>query len=232
MAMPKRGKKYRKVAESVQKREYTLEEALEIIKKVSYTKFEGSIEFHGVLNLAKNTDPRSIKVQVTFPYPFKQQEVKIAVAVPIDMKEKAKEAGADFYDFDEIKKQIESGKIEFDVLLAVPSVMPELAKYGRELGPKGLMPNTKNGTIVDINNLANVIAEFKRGKQLIKTDKTGVVHFAFGTVNQPFEELKANLSVVLDELISVTGRSKDRLFKKAYLAPTMGPSVKLNLSSL
>ena len=231
--MPKRGKKYRQVVELVDKtKEYSVEEAIELAKKVSYTKFDATLEFHGVLNLGKGVDPRSIKFQITFPHAFKQKPIKIAVAVPVDLKEKAKEAGADFYDLNEIFKQIESGKMEFDILLAMPQVMPQLAKYGKQLGPKGLMPNAKTGTIVDVNNMKQVIEDFRKGKYLVKVDKTSVIHFPFGVVSMPTEALLGNLRAVLKELVSVTGRSLENLIKKAYITPTMGPAIKVNVSSL
>ncbi len=230
--MVKRSKKYAKVAAIIDKfKEYTLAEALKLVKQVSYSNFTGTVEFHGLLNLPKNTDPRSIKVQVIFPHPFKQRDIRVAVAVPLGLKEKVKDAGADFYDFDEIKKQIETGRLEFDVLLAVPAIMPELAKFGKQLGPKGLMPNAKTGTIVEPGRIKDAVNEFKKGKYLVKVDRTAVVHFGFGTTDMAEEELEENLYAVLNELVVATGRSIDNLFKKAYIAPTMGPAIKIRLTS-
>ena len=229
--MVKRSKKYVEKLEKVSRdKEYSLEEGLELVKILAYTKFPSTIEFHGILNLAKGTDPRTVRADLTLPHSFKQEEVRVAVAVPVDLKDKAKQAGADLWDFETIKKQIESGKMEFDILLAVPQVMPELAKYGKQLGPKGLMPTAKTGTIINnVSSLKSLINEFKKGRVTIKTDKTGVVHFAFGTVEQSNTDLKENLMSVLTELSKTANRPVDRLFKKAYLAPTMGPSVKIKL---
>ena len=229
----KRGKKYNSVKELVDKgKVYSLEEAIELVKKVAYTKFPSSIDLHAVIKLAKGQDPRSIKGSLTLPYAVKQKDVKIAVAVPVDLKDKAKEAGADFYDFSEILKQIESNAIKFDTLLAVPQMMPELAKYGRILGPKGFMPNPKTGTVVNPQNMAEVIADFKKGKTLIKVDKTGVMHVSVGNVKMDNKQIIENIQAVINFMQSLFGKSKEAIFKKIYLAPTMGPGIQVNIKSI
>ncbi len=229
----KLGKKYKKLVDKVDSSKvYTLEEAIKLVKDLSYTSFTSSIDMHANIKLQKGQDPRSIKGAITLPNVIKQKDVKIAVCVPVDMKEKAQKAGADFYDFTEITKQIESGNIQFDTLLAVPQMMPELAKYGKELGPKGLMPNPKTGTVVNPNNLESVISEYKKGKTVIKVDKTGVLHVAVGNVKMEDEKIAENIRAIISFMQSLLGKSKEAIFKKVYLAPTMGPSVQVNIRSI
>ncbi len=228
-----KSKKYKKVAEKVEKNKlYDLEQALELLKDLSYTKFPATIEFHAVLKLQKGQDPRSIKGSISFPNVVNKKDIKVAVCVPVDLKDKAKEAGADFYDFSEISKQIQSGNIQFDVLLALPQMMPELAKYGKVLGPKGLMPNPKTGSVVNLNNLASVIQEFKKGKTVIKVDKTGVLHVAVGKVTMPKEQVIENIKTLVNYMQTLLGKSKEAIFSSIFLAPTMGPSVKVNIKSI
>ncbi len=229
----KRSKKYIQVKDKVDKSKlYSLEEAVKLVKEVSYTNFDGTIEFHAVLKLQKGQDPRSIKGSLTFPNSASKKDIKVAVCVPVDMKNKAKEAGADFYDFNEIKQQIEEGNIKFDTLISVPQMMPELAKYGRVLGPKGLMPNPKTGTVVNINNLEQAIKEFKKGKTLVKVDKTGVLHVPVGKVSMEDKNILENIAALISFMQSLLGKSKEAIFKKVYLAPTMGPSVQVNIRTM
>lgn len=230
--MPKRGRKYQKVLVKVDwSKNYTLEEALRLLKNLSYSKFEGSVELHLSINLPSGRDPKSVKGGISLPH-VEAKSVKVALAVPKDLLNDAKEAGADIVGLDEVIKQIESGKLDFDVLLAVPQVMPQLAPFGKVLGPKGLMPNPKNGTVVEPKKLKEAVAEFKKGKILFKADAQGGIHIALGKINQPVEEIIENIKVVISSLVSMLGKSKESLIRKMYLAPTMGPAIKIDLKSL
>lgn len=226
-------KKYREKQSMVDKTKvYSLNEAVKLVKELGYTRFIASIDLHGVIKLNKGQDPRSIKGSLTLPNAVKQKDVKVAIAVPVDLKDKALHAGADYADFSEIAKQIENNNIQFDTLLSVPQMMPELAKYGKALGPKGLMPNPKTGTVVPPQNMEQVISEFKKGKTLIKVDKTGVMHVSVGNVQMSEEQIIENVQAVLGFMQSLIGKSKEAIFKKLYLAPTMGPSVQVNIKSI
>lgn len=230
--MPRRGKKYKKVQDLVDKSKvYTIQEALGLLKKLSYSKFPGTIELHLALNLPSGKDPKSIKGSVALPH-TQAKEVKVAVAVPENLEEVAKKAGAAFYKLDELIKKISDGKIEFDVLIAVPEVMPKLAPLGKVLGPRGLMPNPKNGTVVTPDKLEAAISEFKRGKMVFKADASGGIHVPVGKVGDPAEHIVENIKTIISTLVSLLGRSKEYLVRQAYLAPTMGPSVKIDLKSI
>ena len=230
--MAKRGKKYKQALSKIDKSIYNLDEAIVKVKEVSYTAFPGTIELHIRLKLAKNQDPRSIKGSITLPHSTSDKNLKIAVAVPVDAKEKALKAGADIADMAQIKQALEQGQIPFDILLAVPQMMPELAKYGRLLGPKGLMPNPKTGTVVDINNLESVIKDFKKGKTVLKVDKTGVLHVAVGKVDMEDAKILENIKAVISAMQSILGKSKEAFIKTIHLAPTMGPGINVNIKSL
>ncbi len=230
--MPRRGKKYQKVAVKVDKsKAYSLEDALRIIKQLSYSKFAGSIELHLSVNLPSGRDPKSIKGGISLPY-VESKDVKVALAVPADLETEARGTGADIVGLKEIIRQVEAGKLNFDVLLAVSQVMPQLAPLGKVLGPKGLMPNPKNGTVIDPKNMKKAVAEFKRGKTLFRADAQGGIHIAVGKIGQPIPEVLENIRVVMSALVSLLGKSKEALIRRVYLAPTMGPAIKIDLKSL
>ncbi len=230
--MPKRGKKYQKVVKKVEKeRAYLIEDAIKLASKSSYSKFPGSLELHLALNLPSGKDPKSVKGSISLPH-MPKKDVVVAVAVPDEMQNTAKEAGADIYDLNTIIKEVKAGKINFDVLIAVPQVMPQLAPLGKALGPKGLMPNPKNGTVVDPKKLKEAVAEFKKGKLLFKADAQGGIHIYVGKVTDSVEDIKENIEAVIGAIVSLIGKGKDTLIKNAYIAPTMGPAVKIDLKSI
>jgi len=230
--MAKRGKKYRKVVQKVDKaREYKLSEALSLIKNLSYSKFPGTIELHISINIPKDKDPKSIKGSVALPH-AKAKKVRVAVAVPPELEEKAKEAGADIYKLDDLIKQVQEGKINFDVLIAVPQAMPKLAPLGKVLGPRGLMPNPKSGTVTDVNNLKKTIEEFKKGKLVFKADSAGGIHVPVGKITDKPEDVIENIKAVISAIVSIMGRSKDYLIKRIYLAPTMGPALRVDVKDI
>ena len=154
---------------------------------------------------------------------------RIAVAVPAHLEKVAKEAGADIYSFEELMEGIKGGAINFDILLSTPDMMAQLAVHGKALGPKGLMPNPKNGTVVDPTKISDVIGEFKRGKLVYKADSAGGIHVAVGKVSYSNEKIQANVRDMVAAVASLLGKSKEYVIKKAYLAPTMGPSVSFDI---
>ncbi len=157
----KRGKKY---IDSVKKYNpaeiYTLKDGIEKVKELSYSTFTGTLEVHADIIIPKDRDPKSIKGAYTLPHSSGKSDVKIAVFCPVDLEKEAKKAGADIVGLDKLTKDIKAGKIEFDVAIATSSIMPTIAVLGKELGPKGLMPNPKNGTVTD--DLTETIKEYKQ----------------------------------------------------------------------
>lgn len=224
----KRGKKYKKVAEKLDKsKTYTLEKAIKEIKKLSYSKFVGSLELHADINVVKDKDPKSIKGSLSLPHSEGSSDVKIAVFTK-DKQDEAKKAGADYYDFEKLMKDVKDGKIDFDVAIATPSVMSEIAILGKELGPKGLMPNPKVGTVSD--DIATVVEEYKKGKQTFTCDPSGAIHMKVGKLDIEDEKLVENIHEAIKSIEIAVGRNYQQSIKKLHLAPTMGPSLKVSYS--
>lgn len=216
-----RSKKYQKQAAKVDPQQrYPLLEAVKLAQEVSYSKFPGTLEAH------INTNTKNLRGLVSLPH-FAGRKLTI-LAFPSSLRSSG-QVGSDLGDDiilgnDETIKDIEAGKITFDVLVTTPEWMPKLAKAAKILGPKGLMPNPKNGTITE--NLTKVVAELQTGKVEYKTEKDGqVVHLPVGRVDQPAEEIAANIKALYNTL----GRSK---IQKITLAPIMGPGVKVELGSI
>lgn len=208
-----RSKKYQEAVAKVDKAiVYPLSQALELAKETSYSKFEGSLEIH------INTVLKNIRGLITLPHLSGKKLTILAFG------NGAKGAGADIEGDDSKLAEIEKGRIDFDVLVVTPVWMPKLARSAKILGPRGLMPNPKNGTVTD--NLEKTITEIKSGKVEYKTEPNqNVLHLLIGKLNQPSEELSANIKILF---ISI-GKSKIR---KIVLSPTMGPGIKVDLSTL
>ncbi|MDO8570588.1 MAG: 50S ribosomal protein L1 [Candidatus Daviesbacteria bacterium] len=208
-----RSKKYQEARTKIDpQQKYTLADAVKLAVETSITKFPGTIEAH------LNTNVKNIRGLISLPH-FTGKKLTI-----LAFGQDADKSGADVIGTDEIIAQIEAGKINFDVLVTTPAWMPKLAKSAKILGPRGLMPNPKNGTISE--NLAKTVAELQGGKMEFKTEKDGkVIHLSVGKTNQPTEEISANIKV----LFNIVGKSK---ISKITLSSTMGPGIKVDLSSI
>jgi large subunit ribosomal protein L1 len=224
----KRGKKYEKTVKDLDKtKTYSLEEGIEKVKQLSYSEFIGSLELHANIKLPKDKDPKSIKGSLSLPHSDGSDSGNTKVAVfTKDKQEEAKKAGADFFDFDKLVKDVKAGSIEFDVAIATPSVMSEIAILGKELGPRGLMPNPKLGTVTE--DIATAVAEYKKGKQTFACDDSGVIHMKVGKLDMDTKELVENVHEAIKAIEVAVGRSYDQIINKIHLAPTMGHSVKIN----
>lgn len=224
----KRGKKYQKILEKQLDKLVSLKDAIDNVKKLSYSKFDGTIELHVVTILPKDKDPKSIKGSVSLPF-MESKASRIAVAVPAHLEKVAQDAGANVFKFEELMEGIKAGKIDFDILLATPDMMAQLAVHGKALGPKGLMPNPKNGTVMTPDKVSTIIGEFKKGKLVYKADSAGGIHVAVGKVSYSNEKIEANVKEMIAAVVSLLGKSREYVIKKAFLAPTMGPSVSFDI---
>jgi len=225
----KRGKKHIKITKDLDRNKtYSLSEGIKKVKTLSYSKFVGTLELHADVKLPKDKDPKSIKGAVSLPNASAVKEVKIAVFATPDRDEEAKNAGADIVGMDKLIKDIKEGKIEFDIAIATPSVMPKIAILGKELGPKGLMPNPKNGTVTE--DLVSAISEYKKGKQTFVCDASGVIHMSVGKLDLEESKLIENIHTAIDAMSEVVGKPYEQMIQRLHLAPTMGPSVKINYS--
>jgi len=213
--------------EQIDKRQYELNEAISLIKKTATTKFVETMELHANLNIDPKYADQQLRTTVTLPHGT-GNDIKIAALTTDAQISEAKNAGADIVGSNDLVEDISKGNIDFDLLIATPEMMPKLAKLGRVLGPKGLMPAPKSGTVT--TNLAETLAEFKKGKFEYKADKTGIVHISFGKSSFDENQLKENL-VSLYQSIEQNRPSgvKGKYFKSLFICSTMGPSIELDL---
>jgi large subunit ribosomal protein L1 len=207
----------------------SLDEAIDILKETSTTKFVESVELHANLNIDPKYADQQLRTTVTLPHGV-GKELTIAVLTNDENFEEAKNAGADIIGNDELIENITKGTINFDLLIATPNMMPKLAKLGRVLGPKGLMPSPKSGTVS--TTLTATLTEFKKGKFEYKADKTGVVHVSFGKSDFPKNQLTDNLQALYNSIEKNRPSGvKGKYFKTLFICSTMGPSIKLDLSA-
>jgi large subunit ribosomal protein L1 len=206
-----------------------LEEAVTVLKETATTKFIESVELHANLDIDPKYADQQLRTTVTLPNGI-GKEIRIAVLTNEENFSEAESAGATIIGNDELIEQINQGDIRFDLLIATPNMMPKLAKLGRVLGPKGLMPSPKSGTVS--NTLTETLTEFKKGKFEYKADKTGIVHVSFGksdfTTSQLIENLKELYKSIEQNRPSGV---KGKYFKSLFICTSMGPSLKLDLDS-
>ena len=226
--MRKIPRRHKKNLELTKKSNYSnLIEAIEALKETNTAKFIESVELHANLNIDPKYADQQLRTTVTLPHGVGKQ-VKIAVLTNDENVEEAKSAGADLVGNEELIEKITQGDINFDLLIATPNMMPKLAKLGRVLGPKGLMPSPKSGTVT--STLKETLTEFKKGKFEYKADKTGIVHVNFGKSDFTNSQLVENL-IALYRSIEQNRPSgvKGKYFKSLFVSTTMGSSIKLNL---
>jgi len=206
-----------------------LDEAIQILKQTATTKFIESVEFHANLNIDPKYADQQLRTTLTLPHGIGKQ-LTIAVLTNDENFDEATNAGANIVGNDELIENIVKGNIEFDLLIATPNMMPKLAKLGRVLGPKGLMPSPKSGTVS--STLEATITEFKKGKFEYKADKTGVVHVNFGKSDFAENQLVENLQALYNSIEKNRPSGvKGKYFKSLFICTTMGPSIKLDLNS-
>ena len=204
-----------------------VQEAISLLKETATTKFVESVELHANLNIDPKYADQQLRTTVTLPNGIGKQ-VKIAVLTNDENFSEAQSAGADVVGNDDLIEEINKGNIQFDLLIATPNMMPKLAKLGRVLGPKGLMPSPKSGTVT--NTITSTVTEFKKGKFEYKADKTGVVHVSFGKVNFTNQQLIENLTELYSSIEQNRPSGvKGKYFKSLFICTSMGPSIKLDL---
>jgi len=222
----RRGKKYREAAKLVEKGKiYKLDEAVELALKTNPTKFAATVEAHVRLGVDPRQADQNIRTTLTLPN-GNGKEVRVAVFAPLDQAKKAKAAGADIADDEEFLKELEKGTINFDTLITVPAYMPKLGKFARLLGPKGLMPNPKAGTVT--TDVEAAVKAAKAGKVEYRVDKQAIVHIGLGKTSFTKEQLVENANAFFDSLKSQKPASvKGNYVLSVYLTTTMGPSIQI-----
>jgi len=202
-------------------------EAIEVLKQTATAKFVESVELHANLNIDPKYADQQLRTTVTLPHGIGKQ-IRIAVLTNDETIEEAKSAGADIVGNDDLIERITKGEINFDLLIATPNMMPKLAKLGRVLGPKGLMPSPKSGTVT--TTLTETLNEFKKGKFEYKADRTGIVHVSFGKSSFTDSQLIENLTALYKSIEQNRPSGvKGKYFKSLFICTSMGPSIKLNL---
>ncbi len=229
--LERRSKKYRKQIEQIDKtKQYSLAEAAELACKTSPVKFDASVELHVRLGVDPKQADQNLRDTVVLPAGT-GKTVRVAVFAEPEAVEKAKKAGADIAQGDEFLQSLDKGVINFDILIATPSQMAKLGKYARVLGPKGLMPNPKSGTVT--NDVAKAVMQAKAGQVEYRVDSTGIVHVAAGKVSFGGEKITSNLKAILESLKTNKPASlKAAYVRSIYLTTSMGPSIQVNVSEL
>lgn len=225
----RRGKKYQEVAKKVENGKlYSLADALKLATETSTTKFDASVEIHARLGVDPRQADQNIRATVALPHGT-GKTVRVAVFAPESEHAEAKKAGADVVGDETFITQLDKGEINFDILVATPQYMPKLGKYARLLGPRGLMPNPKSGTVS--TNVAQAVKEAKAGKVEYRVDKQAIVHLSIGKVSFGADKLVENATAFLDSLTAQKPTSiKGAYVKTLSISSTMGPGVKVEHS--
>jgi large subunit ribosomal protein L1 len=224
--LERRGKNYRKANEKVEKgKAYSLEEAIKLAIETSPVKFDATLEMHFRLGVDPRQADQNIRATVTLPAGT-GKDVRVAVFAPLDLAKAAKAAGADIAEDEEFTKRLDKEQLDFDVLIATPQYMPKLGKYARLLGPKGLMPNPKAGTVT--TDIEKAVKEAKAGKIEYRVDKQAIVHVGLGKVSFGADKLMENVNAFVESLKSQKPASiKGQYVKSVFISTTMGPSIQV-----
>ena len=225
--MTKTATRYRNASTQYDKtRLYGIEEGLTILKSLPAARFDETVDLAVVLGVDPRRAEQMLRGTVSLPAGTGKQ-VRVAVFAQGENAISAREAGADIVGADDLVEQISAGQMEFDVVIAAPDMMPKVGKLGRILGPRGLMPNPKSGTVT--SDVAKAVSEFKAGKVSYRTDRQGNVHVPIGKVSFEVAALAENLQAAIEELQRVRpSGAKGRYLQKITLSATMGPSVKID----
>jgi len=231
--MAKQGKKYQDAAKLVDKDKlYAPEEAIDLAKKASYTKFDETVELHLRMNLDPRHADQQLRGVALLPNGL-GKKVRILVFTQGEAIKVAEDEGADYVGDDDLIKKIEGGWLEFDVAIATPDMMAKVSKLGRILGRKGLMPNPKAGTVAPAQNLPRVIGDARKGRVEFKLDKTAIVHVPIGKASFEDAKLLENMSSLMEAVVKgKPSGAKGHYIKSATVTTSMGPGIKLDLSSM
>ena len=228
--MPKHGRKYLEALAKIDRSQrYDPTEAVKLVKEVSFVKFDETVELH----LRTGLDPRNAEQQlrgtVVLPHGL-GKDVKVVVFAEGEGAKLAEEEGADYVGSDDLVKKVEDGWTDFDVALATKETMSKVTRLGRILGPRGLMPNPRSGTVVEPEGLPKAVRDAKAGRVEFRLDRTALVHVAVGKVSLDEEQLLENVATLVEAIVkSRPPGAKGQYIKSATLTTTMGPGIKLDL---
>ncbi len=227
----KRGKHYRSAAQQIQPKPYALEEAVPLVQKVKYAKFDETVELHMRLGVDPKHADQMVRGTVVLPNGLGKSK-KVLVIASGEKQNEAKEAGADFIGGDDMVQKIQSeGWIDFDAVIATPDMMRLVGKLGKVLGPRGLMPNPKTGTVT--MDVARAVKEIKAGKVEFRVDKTGIIHAPVGKMSFATDKLLENASSLIQAVVKAKpSGSKGQYIKSATINTSMGPGIPLDLRAI
>jgi len=224
----KPGKQYQSAAKQVEARPYLLEEAVPLLQKIKYAKFDETVEVHMRLGVDPKHADQMVRGTVVMPHGLGKSK-RVLVIAGGDKQKEAEEAGADFVGGEEMVQKIQQNWLDFDAVIATPDMMRSVGRLGKILGPRGLMPNPKTGTVtVDV---AKAVKEIKAGKVEFRVDKTGIIHAPVGKLSFPADKLGENASSLIMAVIRAKpSAAKGKYVKSATLCSTMSPGVALDVT--
>jgi large subunit ribosomal protein L1 len=224
--MKRRSKRYTNLSKLIERREYSLDEAVNLLKRTAQAKFDESVEIAVRLGVDPRRAEQAVRGTVSLPHGL-GKSVRVLVITKGERAELAKKAGADFAGYEEYLEKIEKENwLEFDVLVATPDAMKDLGKLGRILGPRGLMPNPKSGTVTQ--DIEQTVREIKAGKIDFRVDKAGIIHSSVGKASFEPEKLKDNIRSILQTIIRMKpATAKGTYLRSIHVSNTMGPGIRL-----
>ena len=228
--MARHGKKFTAAAAQVEDRAYTIEDAIPLLQKVKYTKFDETVELALRLGVDPKHADQMVRGTVVLPHGLGRSK-RVLVIAGADKQKEAQEAGADVVGGEELVEKINGGWTDFDAVVATPDMMRAVGKLGKVLGPKGLMPNPKTGTVsVDI---AKAVKEIKAGKVEFRVDKTGIIHAPVGKISFASDSLIANAHALVDSIVKAKpAAAKGKYLRSVTLSSTMGPGVRIDTTHI
>jgi large subunit ribosomal protein L1 len=229
--MSRRGKKYLESAKLVDRtKTYSPEEAIELAKKTSFTNFDATVEVHLRLGIDPRKADQQVRSVALLPHGT-GRKMRVLVFAEGEAEKIAQEAGADYVGSDDLIEQIEGGWLDFEVAVAIPQMMGKVGRLGRILGPRGLMPNPKAGTLVPAEDLPHLINEMHSGRVEFRPDKTANLHVPIGKVSFPKEKLRDNLAALMEAVLKAKpAAAKGQYIRKITVATTMGPGIKVDVA--
>ena len=224
--MAKHGKKYRASAAKIEQRPYQLDEAFKLLKEVSYAKFNETVELSMLLGVDPKHADQMVRGTTVLPHGTGQSK-RVLVIAQGDKQREAQEAGADFVGGDEIVEKVQGGWTDFDAVIATPDMMRAVGKLGKVLGPRGLMPNPKTGTVTF--DVAKALQEIKAGKVEFRVDKTSIIHVPVGKISFTADQLTDNAASIINAVRKAKpAAAKGKHVRSIYVSSTMSPSIQID----
>ncbi|PYQ33346.1 MAG: 50S ribosomal protein L1 [Acidobacteria bacterium] len=224
--MAKHGKKYRASAAKVEQRPYQLDEAVQLLKQIAYAKFNETVELSMLLGVDPKHADQMVRGTTVLPHGTGKSK-RVLVIAGGDKQKEAQEAGADFVGGDDMVQKIQEGWIDFDAVIATPDMMRSVGKLGKVLGPRGLMPNPKTGTVTF--DVIKALQEIKAGKVEFRVDKTSIIHVPVGKIQFTAEQLRDNASAIINAVRKAKPpAAKGKYVRTMYISSTMSPSIQLD----